>query len=454
MQGGKAVLTDCNKPLVRFTPLGRREVIGQFDAGAISSDGGAILLREVDRRIHLLDRVNRLIPDPRDPLHIQHDQRTLIAQRVLAIACGWEDLNDHTNLRNDLILQLATDRTASAEGGEVDPDRPLASASTLCRLENRIDRKACVEINKLLVEMYIESHPTPPTEIILDFDATDDPVHGKQEGRFFHGYYDSYCFLPLYVFAGEQLLCAYLRPANIDGARHAWAILALIVKRLRQAWPGVTIVFRGDSGFCRWKMLRWCDRHAVDYIVGLAKNPVLTQRSAALMAQAQQAFKETGHKQRLFGELTYAAGTWDKARRIISRIEHTDKGDNPRFIVTSLTGDGQQLYEQTYCGRGEVENRIKEQQLGLFADRTSCHDFVANQFRLLLSSMAYVLIESLRRTSLAGTELAQAQATTIRLKLLKIGALVQRSVRRIVIHLSESFPMRELFEKLVLTLSG
>jgi hypothetical protein len=448
------VRTDCNKPIVQFTPLARRRVLAEFDAGAISSDGGVLLLREVDRRINLLSRVDQLIPDPRDPLHIEHDQRTLIAQRVLAIACGWEDLNDHTNLRNDLVLQLATNRKASGSGGDVDPDRPLASASTLCRLENRIDRQTCVAVNKLLVELFIESHPTPPTEVILDFDATNDPVHGKQEGRFFHGYYDEYCFLPLYVFAGEQLLCAYLRPANIDGAKHAWAILALMVKRLRQAWPDVKIIFRGDSGFCRWKMLRWCDRHGVDYIVGLAKNPALTKRSATLMASAENAFKQTGQKQRLFGEFSYAAGTWDKQRRVIARIEHTDKGENPRFITTSLAGEGQQLYEQTYCARGEVENRIKEQQLGLFADRTSCHDFVANQFRLLLSSLAYVLIETLRRTCLASTELARAQASTIRLRLLKIGALVQRSVRRIVIHLSESFPMREVFQSVAATLSG
>jgi hypothetical protein len=429
-------------------------VLAEFDAGAISSDGGVLLLREVDRRINLLDRVNQLIPDPRDPLHIEHDQRTLIAQRVLAIACGWEDLNDHATLRNDLILQLATSRKASGSQGDVDPDRPLASASTLCRLENRIDRQTCVRINQLLVELFIESHKTPPTQIILDFDATNDPVHGKQEGRFFHGYYDEYCFLPLYVFAGEQLLCAYLRPANIDGAKHAWAILALISKRLRQAWPGVKIIFRGDSGFCRWKMLRWCDRHGVDYIVGLAKNPALTKLSQTLMIRAENAFKETGQKQRLFGEFPYAAGSWDKPRRVIARIEHTEKGENPRFITTTLAGEGQHLYEQIYCARGEVENRIKEQQLGLFADRTSCHDFVANQFRLLLSSLAYVLIETLRRTCLATTELAQAQVSTIRLKLLKVGALVQRSVRRIVIHLSESFPMREVFQTLAATLSG
>jgi hypothetical protein len=432
-------------------------VTAQFDAGAISSDGGVILLREVDRRIRLLDRVDSLIRDPRNPFLVEHQQRTLLAQRVMALACGWEDLNDHAALRNDLVFQLATDRKASGRKsgqGDVDPERPLASAPTLCRLENRVDRQACVQINKLLVELFIESHKSAPKEVILDFDATDDPIHGKQEGRFFHGYYDQYCFLPLYVFAGEQLLCAYLRPSNIDGAKHAWAILALIAKRLRQAWPDVKIIFRGDSGFCRWKMLRWCDHHGVDYIVGLAKNSRLTAMSQPLMDQAREAFKETGQKQRLFGELFYAAGTWEKGRRVIARIEHTDKGENPRFIVTTLMGEGQRLYEQIYCARGEVENRIKEQQLGLFADRTSCHDFVANQFRLLLSSLAYVLIETLRREFLAGTELARAQAGTIRLRLLKIGALVQRSVRRIVIHLSESFPLGNLVKTLAASMSG
>ena len=317
--------TDCNKPIVQFTPLARRQVLAEFDAGSISSDGGVLLLREVDRRINLLDRVDQLIPDPRDPLHIEHDQRTLLAQRVLAIACGWEDLNDHATLRNDLVLQLATNRKAIGSRGDVDPDRPLASASTLCRLENRIDRQTCVRINQLLVEMFIESHKTPPTEIILDFDATDDPVHGKQEGRFFHGYYDEYCFLPLYVFAGEQLLCAYLRPANIDGAKHAWAILALITKRLRQAWPGVKIIFRGDSGFCRWKMLRWCDRHGVDYIVGLAKNPVLTKLSETLMINAENAFKETGQKQRLSSPMPPAHGTNSAASSPASSTRKKEK---------------------------------------------------------------------------------------------------------------------------------
>lgn len=449
--------TDCNNPIIQFTPLARRSVTARFDAGAISSDGGVVLLREVDRRIRLLDRVDPLICDPRNPFLVEHQQRTLLAQRVMAIACGWEDLNDHTTLRNDLVMQLATGREAAGRKrgrGDVDPERPLASASTLCRLENRVDRRACVEINKLLVELFVESHKTPPKEVILDFDATDDPVHGKQQGRFFHGYYDHYCFLPLYVFAGDQLLCAYLRPSNIDESKHAWAILALITRRLRAAWPGVKIIFRGDGGFCRWRMLRWCDRHGVDYIVGLPKNARLIRASAALLADAEKAFKQTGQKQRLFGELSYAAGTWDRERRVIARIEHTDKGENPRYVVTSLQDDGQILYEEVYCARGEMENRIKEQQLGLFADRTSCHDFMANQFRLLLSSLAYVLVETLRRTFLAGTELATAQASTIRLKLLKIGALVQISVRRIVIHLSEAFPLRNLVESLVTSMTG
>jgi Transposase DDE domain group 1 len=459
MQGGKAVRTDCNDLQLRFTPLARRAVTARFDAGAISSDGGVVLLREVDRRIGLLDRVDQVIRDPRNPFLVEHQQRTLLAQRVMAIACGWEDLNDHSTLRNDLVFQLATGRNASGRRcgeGDVDPERPLASPSTLCRLENRVDRKACAAINKLLVELFIESHSTPPKQVTLDFDATDDPVHGKQEGRFFHGYYDRYCFLPLYVFAGDQLLCAYLRPSNIDESKHAWAILALITRRLRQAWPDVKIVFRGDSGFCRWRMLRWCDRHGVDYIVGLAKNSRLIGLSQPLLQQAGEQFEQTGQKQRLFGELSYAAGTWDRERRVIARIEHTGKGQNPRYIVVSdgLIGDSQSLYDDLYCARGEMENRIKEQQLGLFADRTSCHDFVANQFRLLLSSLAYVLIETLRRTYLAGTELARAQASTIRLKLLKIGALVQRSVRRIVVHLSESFPLSGLVRSLAAHLTG
>jgi hypothetical protein len=442
------VRTECNTVAVEFTPYKRQQTLGRFDAGAISSDGGVMLLREVDRRLGLFDRVSELIADPRDPALIEHDQRTLIAQRVLAIACGWEDLNDHHTLRHDAVHQLAGGRGA-------DRQRPLGSPATLCRLENRVDRDACVAINALLVELFVESQierfkGRTPDPIALDFDATDDPVHGRQEQRFFHGYYDQYCYLPLYVFAGEQLLCAYLRPANIDEGRHAWAILALIVKRLRQQWPDVKIVFRGDSGFCRWKMLRWCDRHGVDYIVGLAKNARSLAAAQGLMATAETAFNDAQQHQRLIGEIDYASRTWSRwrnsPRRVIARIEHGDKGSNPRFILTSLRGDPVELYETIYCARGEMENRIKEQQLGLFADRTSCTKFVANQFRLLLSSLAYVLIETLRRLGLNGTELARAQATTIRLKLLKIGTLVRTSVRRVVLHLSEAYPLQRLLE--------
>jgi hypothetical protein len=327
---------------------------------------------------------------------------------------------------------------------------PAGFGRELSRTENRISHKSCVELSKLLVELFIESFESPPAELILDFDATDDPIHGGQEGRFFHGYYGGYCYLPLYVFCGEKLLVSYLRPSNIDAARHSRGILKLLVDRLRQAWPGVKIIFRGDSGFCRWKLMRYCDRHGVDYVIGLARNKVLEKRAEPFMAEAQRQYELTGQKQRLFTDFNYAAGSWDKEHRVIHKAEHNSQGDNPRFIVTSLSEQGAQwLYDEVYCARGEMENRIKEQQLGLFADRTSCHVFVANQFRLLLSSFAYVLIETLRRTALKGTELAKAQATTIRTKLLKIGGLVITSVRRITLHLSSAYPLKELFEQIV-----
>jgi hypothetical protein len=449
LQGGKAVRTDCNASSIHFTPLARQKIVAQFDGGPITSDAGAILLREVDRRLNLFDRVDEIIPDPRVPELITHTQRTLIAQRILAIACGWEDLNDHDRLRADPLMQVVTERG-------VDPDQPLGSDSTLCRLENRVTRTTCVELNKLLVELFIESFDgSPPEELTLDFDATDDPVHGGQEGRFFHGFHGGYCFLPLYVFCGSRLLVAYLRPSNIDAARHSRAILKLLVTRLRQVWPDVRLTVRADSGFCRWRMMRWCDRHAVDYVLGLARNSRLLEMSKHLTAQAEQAFEQTrGEKQRLFGEVRYAAGTWDTERRVIVKAEHLDKGSNPRFVVTSRAGDPQQLYDDLYCARGEMENRIKEQQLGLFADRTSCHAFVANQFRLLLSSFAYVLVEHLRRVGLTGTPLANAQASTIRTKLLKIGALVKGSVRRLVLHLSAAFPLADLFRQVVARLTA
>lgn len=308
-------------------------------------------------------------------------------------------------------------------------------------------REEALDIHKVFIDNFINSYPHTPKELILDFDATDDRVHGRQQGRFFHGYYDHYCFLPLYVFCGDQLLVSYLRPSKIDAAKHSWAILSLLVKRLRQAWPEVRIIFRGDSGFCRWKLMSWCDRNNVKYIIGLAKNNRLNSLSAKLHGKAEVEYQRSKEKQRLFCSIEYGAATWDKARRVIVKAEHSWRGGNPRYVVTNLEGNEQWLYDCLYCARGDMENRIKEQQLGLFSDRTSCHKWWPNQFRLLLSSIAYVLLESIRRLCLSSTELARCQVDTIRLKLLKIGAVIIRNTRRIRVLLSNSYPHQELFTR-------
>jgi len=435
-------MTQCNGLPLLFSSLGPKKIVADFNGGDLTSDGGLPLLREVNRKIGLIDALDRAIYDPRCQWLIGHDQRTLLAQRIFAIAAGYEDLNDHQTLRDDTLLKAVTDRKLKRRQGE---DDPLSSPPTLCRLENRVTRDDLARMAKVLVEAFVASHESPPTELVLDFDATDDAVHGAQEGRFFHGYYDHYCFLPLYVTCGQQLLVAYLRPSNIDAAKHSRAILKLLVSRLRQQWPGVKIILRADSGFCRWRTMRWCDRHGVDYIIGLAKNAVLQRLARRSRVQARWEYRRTGDKQRLFEEFGYAAKTWDRSRRVIAKAEHGRQGANPRFVVTSLAGDPQELYDKLYCQRGDAENRIKEQQLGLFADRTSCHDFLANQFRVLLSAAAYVLMETLRRVGLAGTALAGAQVGTIRLKLLKIGGRIVRSVRRLVIHLASGFPLQETF---------
>jgi hypothetical protein len=442
-------MTECNFQPLLFASVDRRQIVADFQGGDLTSDGGLPLLREVDRKIGLIDALDAAICDPRFQPLVVHDQRTILAQRILAIAAGYEDLNDHQTLRNDTLLQTITDRRLKFGQKEGDP---LSSPPTLCRLENRITRADLVRMSRVLVEMFIASHARPPEELVLDFDATDDAVHGNQEGRFFHGYYDHYCFLPLYVTCGQQLLVAYLRPANIDGAKHSRAILKLLVKRFRQVWPNVKIVFRADSGFCRWRMMRWCDRNGVDYILGLAKNPRLKRLARRSMITARWEYRRTRLKQRLFEEFDYAAETWDRPRRVIAKAEHGDQGENPRFVVTTLPGEAQGLYDDLYCQRGDAENRIKEQQLGLFADRTSCHAFLANQFRVLLSAAAYVLVETLRRVGLADTELAHAQVGTIRLKLLKIGGRIVRSVRRIVIHLASGFPLQDLFQRVLANL--
>lgn len=429
-------MTNCTAEVFAFPACKGRKVEAQFSGGDITSDGGVLLLRQIDRRLGLTEAMAKLIPDPRDPVRCEHRLVDLIRQRVYSLALGYEDLNDHQSLRRDVALQTALGR-----------EETLASPATLCRFEQQANRQVAWQLNRLWVEQFIASFEQPPKELILDFDATDDPVHGRQEGRFFHGYYDCYCFLPLYVFCGDQLLVSYLRPSHIDGAKHAWAILALLVKRFREIWPGVRIIFRGDSGFCRPRMLSWCERQGVEYLVGVAKNARLTRLGTEWIDKAQCAYEQTGERQRLFGEFEYAADTWECHRRVIVRVEHTEKGSNPRYIVTSVEGPGQGLYEDLYCARGEMENRIKEQQLDLFADRTSCTAWWSNQLRLLLSSAAYCLVEAMRRLALQGTELAQATCGTIRLKLFKIGAVILRNTRRIRFLLSSSYPYQRLFLK-------
>jgi hypothetical protein len=436
-------MPNCTQKEFGFPSFDRRKIEAGFNGGDVSSDGGVMLLREADRRLGLTKALNGMLLDPRDPLLITHPQEDLLRQRIYGLAAGYEDLNDHDSLRHDLVWQSAVER-----------DEPLASSPTLCRLEARVDRKAAVGFHQVFIEQFIASFKEAPKELVLDFDATDDRVHGNQEGRHFHGYYGDWCFLPLYVFCGEQLLTAYLRPSNIDPARNAWAILKLLVTRLRQAWPLVKIIVRADSGFCRWKMMRWCERRDVGYIIGLARNRRLEALNSGLMTQAEDAFAATGEKQRLFSRLSYAARTWDKERQVIAKAEFTDKGSNPRFVVTNLEGDAKQLYDAVYCARGEMENRIKEQQLGLFADRTSCHSWWANQFRLLLSASAYVLLESIRRVGLAGTELAKAQVETIRLKLLKLGTVIVRNTRRIRLLFSSAYPYQSLFATVLDRLSS
>ena len=427
-------MTKCYQRSFEFPRVNRRIVEARFDGGDITSDGGVLLLRQADRLTGLSDSIARALSDPRRQASCDHDVPGLVRQRLYAIALGYEDLNDHDGLRQDVALQTAVER-----------DQWLASASTLCRFENRADRETAWRLHEVLLDQFIASFKRAPKKLILDFDATDDPVHGEQDGRFFHGYYRRYCFLPLYVFCGHQLLVSYLRPSNIDGAKHSWAILSLLVKRLRQVWPKVRIIFRGDGGFCRWKMLRWCDHHEVGYIIGLAKNKRLNRLTASLQDEAAACFAATGHKVRWFTDFQYAARSWDGARRVIAKIEHSQHGVNPRYVVTNLEGDAKQLYDKPYCARGDMENRIKENQLDMFGDRTSCQHWWPNQFRLLLASLAYTLIEAIRRIALKGTELANAYVGTIRLKLFKIGAVILKNTRRIRFLLASGCPYKELY---------
>ncbi len=427
-------MTNCTLNSIAFSGVKGRKVEASFSATPITSDGGGILLRRADARIGLMQRAAKCFTDGRRKASCKHSFLSLLKQRVYALALGYEDINDHDTLRYDPALQTFVGR-----------DGELASSPTLCRFENSVTAADLFGLSAVFVDTFIASYKNAPKEIVLDFDSTDDAVHGNQEGRFFHGYYDHYCFLPLYVFCGNHLLCAYLRPANIDNAKHVRAILGLLLKRIRQSWPKTRIVFRGDSGFCRWRLMRWCDRHDVGYIIGLAKNTRLLALSAVFLESAKAAFLHKGQKQTKFHEVRYAAKTWDKPRRVIVKAEHMEKGSNPRFVVTNLKDEPARLYCR-YCARGEMENRIKEQQLYLFADRTSASKWLPNQLRILLSALAYTLLDAIRQMALFGTELANARCDTIRLKLLKIGACVIRNTRRIRLMLSASYPYRQLFE--------
>jgi len=469
------------QPLEAMQKLGGRELVWRFDGGDITSDGGALVLKKLEERTGIVRRFAACFTDYRNPKQIEHPLLDLILQRVFGLALGYEDLNDHDELRRDPMLAVALskdDVKGEQRRREQDRGKALAGKSTLNRLEltapdydgsprqkesNQPETKKIVvdpeSIDALLVDLFLEAHAQAPDRIILDLDATDDVLYGHQEGRFYHGYYRDYCYLPLYVFCGEHLLGARLRSSNIDASADSVEELEPVVARLRQRWPAVKIQLRGDAGFCREKLMAWCEREGMDYIFGLAQNSRLKKRIEEQMAQAEKQYGETKAPARVFSEFFYATqDTWSRQRRVVAKAEHLDKGANPRFVVTSLSQEQmatQELYEKGYCARGECpENRIKEQQLDLFADRTSTGKMWSNQLRLYFSSIAYVLLQTLRRTALAGTELEKAQCGTIRLKLLKIGALVRVTVRKIWISLSEAYPYAALFARVLATLEG
>jgi hypothetical protein len=457
--------TECNASYLDFPMVGPRQVLADFDGGDISSDGGALLLRETERLTGIVRQFAACFTDHRNPDLVEHTAEELIAQRVYALALGYEDLNDHDDLRRDPLIATVVgkdDPTGKTRRRPRDRGKALAGKSTLNRLElsptgadadTRYKKIPCRthDVERLFVSLFLQAHARPPERIVLDLDATDDPIHGHQLGRFFHGYYKNFCYLPLYIFCGDHLLCARLRPADIDAAAGSVKHLKRIVAQLREVWPDVKVVVRADSGFCREEILRWCEGNGVDYVIGLAQNTRLKTMITAEQEQARVEFERTKEPARVFTDLQYRTlDSWSRERRVVAKAEHLAKGANPRFVVTSLTAEGRAakpLYEEDYCGRGEMENRIKEQQLHLFADRTSARTMRGNQVRLFFSSIAYVLLEALRRLGLAGTELAQAQCQTIRLKLLKIGGLVRVTVRKVWVKLSSSSPYAAVFRR-------
>jgi Transposase DDE domain group 1 len=484
------IITPLETPR-RFTPLdlpqatpqnlGGRELVWRFDGGDITSDGGALVLKKLEEKTAIVRRFAACFEDYRNPNLIEHPLLDLISQRVFGLALGYEDLNDHDELRSDPMLAVALgkdDVNGEQRRREQDRGKALAGKSTLNRLELTAPdydgnprqigsdkpetKKITVDpesIDALFVDLFLEAHEQSPEQIILDLDATDDKLYGQQEGRFYHGYYHDYCYLPLYIFCGEHLLCARLRMSNIDASADSVEELEPLVARIRQRWPAVKILLRGDGGFCREKLMAWCAREGLDYIFGLPQNARLKKQIEPEMAQAAAQYEQTKAPARVFTEFLYATEkTWSRQRRVIAKAEHIAKGANPRFVVTSLSQEqmaGRELYEKVYCARGECpENRIKEQQLDLFADRTSTGKMWSNQLRLYFSSIAYVMMSTIRRTALTGTVLEKAQCRTIRLKLLKIGAQIRVTVRKVWVSLAGSYPHAALFAQVLATLDA
>ncbi len=442
--------TECNPIRFEFAPVKRRSVTASFEGGAITSDAGALLLGVTDRVLRLVERFAACFTDGRDPTRVEHLVETMILQRVIGIALGYEDLNDHDQLRHDPVLATLAGKLKARRKDCA----PLAGKSSLNRLEHapsagsryhKINHDGAA-IERLIVDLFVEAHGTPPDQIILDLDATDDPLHGQQEGRFFHGYYDCYCYLPLYIFCGDHLLAAKLRQSNIDASAGSIEEVERIVGQVRAKWPKTRILLRADSGFARDGLMSWCEANGVDYVFGLARNKRLTGTIATELAEAEAEAAETGKPARRFKDFNWQTrDSWSCSRRVVAKAEWTGGSANPRFVVTSLSREelaAQPLYEQLYCARGDMENRIKECQLDLFADRTSAASMRANQLRLWFASMAYVLMCGLRRIGLAGTDFARATCGTIRLKFLKIGALVTTSVRRVRIAMASAHPWR------------
>ncbi len=441
-------MTECNQGSFQFEGHFSRKVTARFDGGQQTSDAGGLLLREADRRLKLLSRFAACFVDGRDAKRIDHPVQEMVNQRVYGVALGYEDLNDHEQLRHDPLLAVMSGRS--------DTETALAGKSTLNRLElstkkeDRYKKIFCdtEAVDRLMVDVFLESYRQAPDQIVLDLDATDFAIHGRQQGRFFHGFYDQYCYLPLYIFCDNHLLGARLRQSNIDASAGALEEVKRIVEQIRRSWPEVRIILRADSGFCRDALMDWCEHNNVDFVFGLARNSRLEAILAPQLRQAAAEFAQTGQRARIFTEFEYETrDSWSRSRRVIGKAEHTEGKANPRFVVTSLSTESwppQSLYENLYCARGDMENRIKEQ-LSLFADRVSAETMQANQLRIYFSAMAYLLVDGLRRLALTGTEMARAQVATIRLRLLKIGAQLRMTVRRIWISLASSYPHQQLF---------